>query len=87
MEIKPPAPHQTVQGLMDKFSGHRRKELAQIEGKRRIQKGEVSLPVESMPHPRDGGKQVEGVLPLEDKLMSRTERPLRAWHWARFKSA
>lgn len=47
---------------MDELSEPRRKELAQIEGKRRVQKGESVLPLDSVRLLQDCGDGVKGPL-------------------------
>lgn len=83
MEIKSPAPHQTVWGLMDELSEPRRKELAQIEDKKRIKKCEVFLPLKSVHLLQDWGQWVEGGSQCEGRARQRTTREchvLRS-HW------
>lgn len=74
---------------MDKLSNPRRKQLAQIEGKRRFAKCEVFLPLECAHFLQHWGPWVEGAPsgragPGEDKFTLHIEKPLSVWHWARF---
>lgn len=73
---------------MDKRSKPRRKQLAQIKGKRRFTKCELFLPLECVHFLQRWGRWVEGAPSGragtgEDKFTSHIEKPLSVCHWAR----